>query len=155
MAESASSEEGTELSNNKTNNKTNTPTLQEQNNAEVGDGAVSGSEVEYKSRQGKEGMYKSYPKEGILDGCPFFLSVEEGYMAFLRLKSAEQKAFDPTGCLLAVKLSLYKDEESPHLYKQYFCGMSKKDFLASYCVLEVGDRANLSQWNVTTVSSST
>eukprot|EP00957_Ditylum_brightwellii_P083666 6359959-Ditylum_brightwellii.AAC.1 len=27
--------------------------------------------------------------------------------------------------------------------------MSKKDFRALYCVLEVGDRANLSQWNVT------
>eukprot|EP00957_Ditylum_brightwellii_P123656 9427477-Ditylum_brightwellii.AAC.1 len=60
-AESASSEEGTELS----NNKTNTPTLQEQNNAEEGGGAVSG--------------------------------VEEGYTAFSRLKSAERKAFNPTG----------------------------------------------------------
>eukprot|EP00957_Ditylum_brightwellii_P108741 8295218-Ditylum_brightwellii.AAC.1 len=42
MAESASLEEGAELSNNKTNNKTNTPALQEQNNAEEGGGAVSG-----------------------------------------------------------------------------------------------------------------
>eukprot|EP00957_Ditylum_brightwellii_P029832 2256699-Ditylum_brightwellii.AAC.1 len=64
-------------------------------------------------------------------------------MAFSRLKSAERKAFNPTGCLFAVKLSLYEDEESPYLYKQYFCGMSKKDCLALYCVLEVGDRANL------------
>ena len=95
-AESASLEEGTELSNNKTNNKTNTPTLQEQNNAEEGGGAVFGGEVDYKSRRGKQGMYKLYPKEGILDGCPFFSSVEEGYTAFSRLKSAERKAFDPT-----------------------------------------------------------
>eukprot|EP00957_Ditylum_brightwellii_P149660 11396554-Ditylum_brightwellii.AAC.1 len=144
MAESASLEEGIEISNNKTNNKTNTPALQEQNDAEEGDGVVSGGEVDCKSRQGKEGMYKLYPNEGILGGCPFFLSVDEGYTAFSRLKSAEQKAFDPTGFLLAVKLSLYKDEESPYVYKQYFHGVLKKDFLASYCVLEVGDRANIS-----------
>jgi hypothetical protein len=95
-AESASLEEGTELSNNKTNSKPNTPTLQEQNNAEEGGGAVSGDEVDYKSRRSEQGMYKLYPKEGILDGCPFFLSVEEEYIAFSRLKSAEQKVFDPT-----------------------------------------------------------
>eukprot|EP00957_Ditylum_brightwellii_P028301 2137788-Ditylum_brightwellii.AAC.1 len=114
MAESASLEEGTELSNNKTFNKTNTSALQEQNNTEEGGGAVSGGEVDYESRQGEQGMYKSYPKEGILDGCPFFLSIDEGYTAFSRLKIAEQKAFDPTGCILVVKLSLYKDEESPY-----------------------------------------
>ena len=90
MAESASSEEGTELSNNKTSNKTNTPTLQEQNNTEEGGGAGSGGEVDYKSRRGKQAMYKSYPKEGILDGCPFFLSVDKGYTMFSRLKSAEE-----------------------------------------------------------------
>eukprot|EP00957_Ditylum_brightwellii_P166430 12668657-Ditylum_brightwellii.AAC.1 len=76
-AESASSEEGTELSKNKTNNKTNTPTLQEQNNAEEGGGTVSGGEVDYESRQGEQVMYKSYPKAGILDGFLFFSSVEE------------------------------------------------------------------------------
>eukprot|EP00957_Ditylum_brightwellii_P069808 5300741-Ditylum_brightwellii.AAC.1 len=42
MAESSSLEEGTELSNNKTNKKTNIPSLQEQNDAEEGGGAVSG-----------------------------------------------------------------------------------------------------------------
>ena len=61
-AESASSEEGTELSNNKTNNKTNTPTLQEQNNTEEGGDAVSGGEVDYESRQGNQGMYELYPR---------------------------------------------------------------------------------------------
>eukprot|EP00957_Ditylum_brightwellii_P137593 10489739-Ditylum_brightwellii.AAC.1 len=75
----------------------------------------------------------------------------KGYTAFSRLKSTEQKAFNSTGCLLAIKLSLYKDEESPYLYKQYFHGMLKKDFLALYCVLKVGDRADLSRWNVTNV----
>eukprot|EP00957_Ditylum_brightwellii_P042148 3192186-Ditylum_brightwellii.AAC.1 len=48
-AEIASLEEGTELSNKKTNNKTNTPTLQEQNDAEEGGGAVSGVEEGYTS----------------------------------------------------------------------------------------------------------
>eukprot|EP00957_Ditylum_brightwellii_P092725 7060610-Ditylum_brightwellii.AAC.1 len=54
MAESASLEEGTELSNNKTNNKINTPALQEQNDTEKGGGTVSGGEVDYKSRQGEQ-----------------------------------------------------------------------------------------------------
>eukprot|EP00957_Ditylum_brightwellii_P167891 12780720-Ditylum_brightwellii.AAC.1 len=55
MTESASLEEGTELSNNKTKNKTNTPALQEQNDAEEGGGATSGGEENYESKWSTQG----------------------------------------------------------------------------------------------------
>eukprot|EP00957_Ditylum_brightwellii_P006957 526720-Ditylum_brightwellii.AAC.1 len=81
-------------------------------------------------------------------GCPLFENTDDGYKAFPNLTVAQKKSFDPKGCLLVAKLSLYKDEESPFLYKQYFCGMSKTNFLLSYCVLEVSDRENLQKWKV-------
>eukprot|EP00957_Ditylum_brightwellii_P183674 13990144-Ditylum_brightwellii.AAC.1 len=75
--------------------------------------------------------------------------MDGGYTAFSNLTVAQRKSFDPKKYLLAVKLSLYEDEESPYLYKQYFRGMSKTNFLLTYCVLEVSDRENLQNWKVT------
>eukprot|EP00957_Ditylum_brightwellii_P068331 5187114-Ditylum_brightwellii.AAC.1 len=79
-------------------------------------------------------------------GCPLFENTNDGYTAFSNLTVVQRKSFDPKGYLLAVKLSLYEDEESPYLYKEYFCGMSNTVFLSTYCVLEVGDRENLQKW---------
>ena len=96
----------------------------------------------YKNWQEEEGMYELYTKDGFMTGCPLFENTDDGYTAFSNLTVDQRKSFDPKGYLLAVKLSLYKDEESLYLYKQYFCGMSKTIF-CQCTVLEVGDRENL------------
>ena len=67
----------------------------------------------HKNWQGEEGMYKSYLKDGFMTGCPLFENKDDGYTAFSNLTVTQKKSFDPKGCLLAVKLSLYEDDESP------------------------------------------
>ena len=133
----------------KTNNKTNQDAGQDNTNGEEGESRELQEAETYENQQGKEGMYKLYPREGFTTGNLHFESVNKGYEVFSALSTSQQKAFYPKGCLIAVKLSLYEDDDSPYLYKQYFCGMSKKEFLSTYCVLEVGDQVNLQRWKVT------
>ena len=51
-----------------------------------------------------------------MTGCPLFENTDDGYTAFSNLTVAQRKSFDSKRFLLAVKLSLYEDEESPYLY---------------------------------------
>eukprot|EP00957_Ditylum_brightwellii_P170532 12980995-Ditylum_brightwellii.AAC.1 len=94
-------------------------------------------------------MYKSYPKDGFTSGRPVFLLIDDGLLAFQNLLPSQKKAFDPTGRLLSVQLRLYKDEELPYLYWQYFSGMLTKDFNSMYCTLEVGEHMTKLKWRVT------
>uniref|UniRef100_A0A7S1ZLS8 Uncharacterized protein n=1 Tax=Ditylum brightwellii TaxID=49249 RepID=A0A7S1ZLS8_9STRA len=103
----------------------------------------------YEKRHREEGMYKLYPKDGFTSGRFVFSLVGDGFLAFQNLSPSQRKAFDSTGCLLSVQLRLYKDEESLYLYRQYFSGMSTKDFSLTYCILEVGERTTKSKWKVT------
>eukprot|EP00957_Ditylum_brightwellii_P059903 4547851-Ditylum_brightwellii.AAC.1 len=72
--------------------------------------------------------------------CPMLNNLQEAYDVYERLTNYARNQFDPSGCLLSVKLSLYKDEESPYLYCMFFKGMSKNEWSVTNLVLEVGER---------------
>eukprot|EP00957_Ditylum_brightwellii_P091108 6936224-Ditylum_brightwellii.AAC.1 len=123
----------------KTTDKTNKSAEQDTEAADNSGGGELPDVSNYEKRCREEGMYKSYPKDGFTSGCAVFLSVDDGLLAFQNMLSSQRKAFDPTGCLCSVQLRLYKDKEPLYLYRQYFGGMSMKDFNSTYCILEVGE----------------
>ncbi|MGB2303383.1 MAG: hypothetical protein ACPH6D_02240, partial [Candidatus Puniceispirillales bacterium] len=93
--------------------------------------------------------YRDYPHDGVMTGSPLFSSMEEAFQMYGSLTNHERNRFDPSGCILCVKLSLYEDDEDPYLYKDYFDGMSKNEWSTTYLVLEVGERKTPLKWTVT------
>eukprot|EP00957_Ditylum_brightwellii_P082066 6240259-Ditylum_brightwellii.AAC.1 len=62
--------------------------------------------------------------------------MEEVFQVYGSLNNHEMNLFDPSGCILSVKMSLYEEDEDPYLYKGCFDGMSKNEWSTTYLVLE-------------------
>eukprot|EP00957_Ditylum_brightwellii_P114302 8715170-Ditylum_brightwellii.AAC.1 len=84
-----------------------------------------------------------------MTGCPLFNNIQEAYDVYERLTNYERNQFNPSGCLLSVKLSLYENNKSPYLYCMFFEGMSKNEWSLTNLVLEVGERKTPLKWSVT------
>eukprot|EP00957_Ditylum_brightwellii_P009043 683343-Ditylum_brightwellii.AAC.1 len=68
-------------------------------------------------------VYESYPKEGIMTGSPIYTSIEIADKAYANKSASEQRAFNPTGCLLVVRewTDLHKWKVMNYLFAQMSC----------------------------------
>ena len=74
--------------------------------------------------------WEDCPKEGVMTGKALFENIGAVHRAWDGMSSTKRTAFDPSGCLLCVDLSVYEDEENPYLYNSFFSGMDRSTFFS-------------------------